>query len=427
MKVLKFGGGVLRTASDLQQMKLVLKKYEGEKSWIVVSAFYKVTSCLEDLLNMYLEKNIFSEDLFQSLQKRHDDFINNSLSGLYKDYAQKEIRSIFLRIRKEVELSAGRDYHFSYDQVVSAGELLSSRIVYHFLSQEQISCSYVPAQELIISDNGHQDANVFWEQSEVNIRKFLCKSETDFCLTQGFIAGTSLGVTTTLGREGSDFSASVLAYASDAEEVIFWKDVAGIYNADPAQMKECFLLPKITYKEAVEQAFYGAKILHPKTIKPLENKGIAIQIRSFSQPDKEGTKIADFTPREMDNEVRLPVFIIKKNQILLSLSTLDFSFVNEENLGKIFSLLSKFRLKINLMQSSAISFSLCLNGDKHKIPQVLQILKKDFKVLYNEGLTLVTIRHYTEKSIEKMTRGKDILLQQNSRHTVRFVLKEGKD
>ena len=274
---------------------------------------------------------------------------------------------------------------------------------------------------MIKTDKIYREASVNWEKTEELVKKTF--SENKIYVTQGFIGSDDAGKTTTLGREGSDFSAAVLAYILDAEKIEFWKEVRGIYNADPTKTDDFVLLPRLSYREAVEQVYFGAKILHPKTIKPLQNKKIQVKVRPFYEPEFEGTSILDISKFSKDYYPDTPIYIIKENQILISVSPLDFSFIAEKNLGRIFVLLAKYRIKVNLMENSAISFSVCVDNNEHKVKPFIERIKRDFKVLYNDNLRLITIRHYTNDAIDKMINGTEIFAQQKSRHTIRYVLK----
>ena len=420
MKVFKFGGGVLRTSKDIDQLKNILKDHQNDQLIIVVSAFNKITSKLERLLNTFYECENFDKELYDEIKAYHIKYS----SELYtKNFTEEDLSEYFEEIQFIFKNGLSENYHYNYDKVVSFGEILSSRIVYEALRPYFEGIEYYDARKLILTDSVYTEAKVEWEESVKRIREHCLNDNKKIIITQGFIAADKNGDTTTLGREGSDFTASILAYAVDADEVVFWKEVDGVYNADPQKTESYDLLPKLSYKESVEQAFYGAKILHPKTIKPLQNKSIPIKVKPFLKPSENGTDIIDISELSPDAYPNMPIYIIKEDQLLLSLSTLDFSFISENNLGKIFNLLSKHRVKVNLMESSAISFSVCVNNDKYKIPGVMKALRKEFKLRYNDGLSLITIRHYTDKAIEKMISEKTVLIKQSSRHTVRFVVK----
>jgi len=423
MKVFKFGGGVLKTSQDIFQLLKILNLYKDQKLIIVVSALNRVTSKLERLLNTYFKENNFDKNLFEEIKKYHLNFAEEIFQAENLKEINRKLSEIFNKIENIFSKKLSENYHFEYDRIVSFGEILSSLIIYEFLKSKQLNCKFEDIQKIIISDSIHCEANILWDITIQNIQKKCLSKTKDICITQGFIASDKQGNTTTLGREGSDFTASVIAYAADAEEVIFWKEVDGIYNADPTKTNDFILLPKLSYRESLEQAFYGAKILHPKTIKPLQNKKIPIFVKSFYNYTKSGTEITDISKFSKNYYPENPIFIIEEKQILISVSTLDFSFMSEHNLGKIFTMLSDYRIKVNLMQASAISFSVCVTNDPYKIPEFINELKSDFKVLYNDNLQLITIRHYTDEAVQKMISGREVIIRQLSRRTARYLLK----
>ncbi|MCF6367183.1 MAG: aspartate kinase [Bacteroidales bacterium] len=423
MKVFKFGGGVLKTGKDLVRLYDILKRYQDKKIIVVVSAFNRVTKKFENLLNCFFSEKRFSNDIFSEIKGYHYNLVSEIFDEADTIIVTEKLNILFNEVEKVFKEGLSNNYHFEYDRVVSYGELLSSIIIYEFLKSKNLNCKYEDIRKIIITDSVYTEAKVDWEVSTYNINKLCLPDDFSVCITQGFIASDKNNSTTTLGREGSDFTASVLAYSINAEEVVFWKEVEGIYNADPTKTSYYELLSKLSYRESLEQAFYGAKILHPKTIKPLQNKKIPVYVKSFYNEKSPGTNILDISELSPDLYPNIPIYIIKENQILISVSTIDFSFVSEDNLGRIFTMLSKFRIKVNLMQSSAISFSVCVTNNKYKVPGFISELKETFNVLYNDDLSLITIRHYNEQSIEKMTKGRNVLLEQKSRHTVRFVVR----
>ncbi len=422
MKVFKFGGGVLKTGKDVYRIPEILDFYKNDKLIIVVSAFNKVTNKFERLLNDYFYKNEFNKDLFENLREYHISFAKEIISVELQNITER-INEIFEEIKYIFSEKISDNYHYEYDRIVSYGEILSSFIIFEFLNYNKINCKFEDVRNLIITNSDFREAKVNWDETEKNITEKCKNTNFRICVTQGFIASDKNGNTTTLGREGSDFTASVLAYSLDAEEIIFWKEVEGIYNADPTKTDDFVLLPKLSYRESLEQAFYGAKILHPKTVKPLQNKKIPIKVKSFYDFNSEGTVIKDISELSRDFYPQNPIFITEENQILISVSTLDFSFISEYNLGKIFGLLSEYRIKVNLMQASAISFSVCVTNDIFKIPKLTEELKQDFKVLYNDNLQLITIRHYTDDAVNKMISGREVILRQISRRTARYLIK----
>jgi aspartate kinase len=422
MKVIKFGGGVLRTPKDIALTENVLQLYKGQKLVVVVSAFNSMTNQFEQLLNAYHHNKIIDKTILNNIKTMHVRFVENLFSS-NKDDVMKKIDILFEHtVRNLQEMTTG-SYLKDYDRIVSTGEFLSSTILFEYLKLKGYPCEFRDVRTIIKTDSAYTEATVNWDETTTNISDVCRTSTSDLIITQGFIGSDPDGNTTTLGREGSDFTAAVFAYCTDAEEVIYWKEVEGIYNADPHLTENYELIPLLSYKESVEQAFYGAKILHPKTIKPLQNKSIPISVKSFYKLESKGTVITEINDPNLKYP---PIFIVKDNQILISVSTLDFSFISEEHLGMIFKLLTNYRLKVNLMQASAISFSICLTNNEFKVPELMSDLKKNFKVRYNNDLCLITIRHYTDEAIQKMITGKTVLVQQNSRDTVQYVIRNGR-
>lgn len=309
-----------------------------------------------------------------------------------------------------------------YDQVVSAGELISTTIVHEYLQSQGLNIAFADARDLVRTDNTYREGKVEWDEtqsrSHAQIGQLFSNGHIGV-ITQGFIGGTSENYTTTLGREGSDYTASILAYCMDAKAVYIWKDVPGVLNADPKHFPDAQKLETMSYNDAIELAYFGASVIHPKTIKPLENKGIPLHVKSFMDPLLSGTVIG----RDYQTKPLIPSYIFKDNQMLISISAKDFSFIAEDHLSDIFSLFAHSSVKINLMQNSAISFSVCIDNDSRNVPQLLDSLKNRYRILYNEGLQLYTIRHYYPSTIESLTHGKEVLLEQRSRQTAQLVLR----
>lgn len=422
MKVYKFGGGILKNGSDIKILAKILEKENNNKIVVVVSAFNKITSKFEWLLNNYFSENRFDKNVFNEIISYHNNLISSIFENEILSTLQTEINLVYAQVNNIFEQGLSENYQFEYDRIISFGEILSSKIINKYLIFKGLKSKLADSRKLIITNSIYTEAKVDWELTENAIKDKCVFEEGNICLVQGFIASDKKGNATTLGREGSDFTASVFAYLLDAESVTFWKEVEGIYNSDPAITEGYELLPKLSYKEAVEQAYYGAKILHPKTIKPLQNKKIPIVVRSFYKEELKGTSIIDISGLSPDLYPNIPIYIIKEKQILISVSTKDFSFISEDNLGEIFSLLSKYRIKVNLMQSSAINFSVCVSNNKFKVPNFINDLKSSYNILYNSNLELITIRHYNDFAIKKMTNKKKVLVEQKSRHTVRFVI-----
>lgn len=421
MKVFKFGGASVKNAEAVKNVGEVIKLHQNDLV-IVISAMGKTTNNLEEVVNSYLNKDGKLEQNLQIVK----DFHFNILNELFEDKSHpifNDIHNTFVEIEWEIEEEAVRDYDYVYDQIVSVGEILSTKIVSAYLNSAGIKNNWQDIRNLIQSDNTYRNANVDWALTEELIQKDITPQfnpeEQIIIITQGFIASSSELFTTTLGREGSDFSAGILAYCLNAESVTIWKDVPGMLNADPKWFDDTIKLDNISYLEAVELAYYGASVIHPKTIKPLQNKNIPLHVKSFISPNNSGTLIN----KETKKDSAIPSFIFKMNQVLISISAKDYSFVMEDSLSHIFGIFSEYGVKINLMQNSAISFSICVDFDNQKTMSLIDELKKNYKVLYNDNLELVTIRHYDQLTIERVTSAKEILVEQKSRNTARFILK----
>jgi aspartate kinase len=332
-----------------------------------------------------------------------------------------EMEAIFESLRLRFDQPFSENYSFEYDQIVSIGEVLSSLILAAFLREKGFSAVWADARKLIRTDHLYQEGTVDWSKTESLIQERFMPlfTEVNIQVTQGFIGHTPEGFTTTLGREGSDYTAGIFAYCTNAESVTIWKDVPGMLNADPKYFDNTVKLDQISFKEAIELSYYGASVIHPKTIKPLQNKDIPLYVKSFLDPTAPGTIIQ----KNSENDALIPSFIFKKDQVLFSFTTTNFSFIVEENLSDIFSRLAKINAKINLMQNSALDFSILMDRSKVDIHQVLELFKDTYSVKFNEGLTLITIRHYDQATIDRVTENKEIILEQKTRQTARIVAK----
>ena len=416
MKVFKFGGASVKDADGIINLgRIVLQ--EKEELVIVVSAFGKTTNALEDLVRAWMIRGHEYKSHLESIYKDHliiieELFIDPSEARAKTDNLVNQLRNFL----NNSELSS---YDSDYDQIVSYGELLSTIIVNEYLKTIIPSVAWIDIREKLITDNRYRDAKVIWEESSRRIRAAFDFRNGRIYVTQGFIGGTSDGKTTTLGREGSDYTAAILANILDAEQVVVWKDVPGIMNADPKWFSGVEKLEEISYKEAVEMSFSGAKVIHPKTIKPLHNKKIPLYVRSFLDIGEKGTVV------KADAELKkiLPVFIRKEDQILISILPRDFSFVIGENLGRIFQSFHKHGIKVNLVEASAISLDVCADDERSRIESFIEENESDFSVVYNDEVELLSIRHYTPASVIKVTEGREILLEQRTRSTVRFVVR----
>ena len=421
MKIFKFGGASVKDADSVKNVCRILKSFAGDQIITVISAMGKTTNALESVVNAYMNKESTAHDLLKNVKSFHTNIMEDLFADPHHP-VYESVNNLFVEVDWVLE-EPQRDYDFIYDQIVSVGELVSTRIVSAYLNEHGVANSWFDIRDALHTDNNYRDANVNWEISEksVNIKLLPVITKTNpIIITQGFIGITSENYTTTLGREGSDYTASILAYLTKAEAVYIWKDVPGVLNADPKYFSDAQKLEQISYLDAIELAYFGASVIHPKTIKPLENKGIPLYVKSFVTPESKGTLIG----KDIETKPLIPSFIFKNKQVLISISAKDFSFIAEESLSSIFATFARHGIKMNLMQNSAISFSVCSDDDPLNFPGLIEDLKKDFKVLYNKDLQLYTIRHYYPSTIEKLANGRDILLEQRSRTTAQLVMKQ---
>jgi len=427
MKVFKFGGASVKDPAAVKNVGEVLKLYNNERIFVVVSAMGKTTNALEGIARAYFSKKGNVVELLDELKKYHDDI----LKELFPDQSHAiydEVNNFLIEIEWIIEDEPIKEYDFEYDQIVSIGELISTKIVSAWLNEAGIKNTWVDARDFIKTDNTYREGKVDWELSEKCLKQSfedISNSEKNgnVIVTQGFIGVTSENYNTTLGREGSDYTAAIIGSILSAEEVVIWKDVPGVLNADPKWFDDTEKLDVLSYHDAIELSFFGATVIHPKTIKPLQNKKIPLRVKSFFEPDLKGTTIIS-TKDIPETSQKIPSFIFKVDQVLISILPRDFSFIIEENLSDIFQLFADKGVKINLMQHGAISFSVCVDGDPDRIPKLIEALQQDYKVLYNENTELVTIRNYDQLTIDRVTTGKRIFVEQRSRFTARFVVRD---
>ena len=422
MKVFKFGGASVKDSTAVRNVSSLLAKFSGEKLTVVVSAMGKSTNKLEEIVQALVnrDKNLFETNL-EELTQFHIDILGNLFAEKhFKVYHQ--IDETLELIAKKYDEPIPENRAFLYDQIVSLGEVLSTFILSAYLQEEGHKAKWVDARKLIRTNSTYQEGKVDWNKTEELINQTFLPlfDNNDILITQGFIGHTTEGFTTTLGREGSDYTAGILAYCTNAESVTIWKDVPGMLNADPKYFNNTVKLDSISFKEAIELSYYGASVIHPKTIQPLQKKNIPLYVKSFLNPEDEGTIIQQST--EKDNLT--PSFIIKKDQVLFSFTTKDFSFIVEENLSDIFDKLTKANVTMNLMQNSALDFSILVDSKKVNVNEFISIFADDYLVKYNSALELATIRHYNEATIAQLIEKKDVLLEQRTRHTIRLVLKD---
>ncbi|MEA1873969.1 MAG: aspartate kinase [Bacteroidota bacterium] len=420
MQIYKFGGASVKNAESVKNLSKILSTNEAPVI-VVISAMGKTTNAFEKLVEAYFTKATGKVYEIATQIKTVHLRIFNALIKKNTAEQRQTLEALFNQLDAKLKKAPSLNYDYEYDQIVPFGELLSTKIVYLYLQEIGIPCDWLDVRQVLRTDNQYRAANIDWKISAGQFQKKLANIK-QHVITQGFLGSTREGISTTLGREGSDYTASVLANLSQADEVIIWKDVPGIMNADPKQFPSAHKLEKISYQEAVELAFYGAKIIHPKTIQPLQNKQIPLKIKSFLDPLSEGSVI-----REIQEDIDFrPVYILKEEQVLISISLRDFSFVNERQISEIYGLFDKHRAHVSLIQNSAISYSACVDCEKRRLSELIEDLGKRYKVLYNEGVVLITIRHYTESCIDELLIGKEVLLEQRSRRTARFVVRNAK-
>ena len=417
MKIFKFGGASVKDAEGVKNVFDVLQKVGHEDVLLVISAMGKTTNAFEIVIKNYFDKSNELQSSIQDVKKYH----NQILLELFEDENNavfKAINNHFADLDYFLSHNKSPNYNFVYDQIVSFGEILSTSIVSHYFNYKGLKNNWLDVRNLIKTDATYRDANVDWEQTQKLISKNVKKKTLN--ITQGFLGSDENSFTTTLGREGSDYTAAIFAYCLSAESVTIWKDVPGVLNADPRYFENAILLNQISYREAIELAFYGATVIHPKTLQPLQKKEIPLFVKSFLNPMLPGTSVA----KGADLEPKTSCFIVKKNQLLISLSSIDFSFIMEENISEIFMLFHQFKMKVSLIQNSAISFSVCLEDKFGNFNELKTILSKKFKVAYNENVSLFTIRHFTKEAAEMVEKDKSVLLKQISRETMQIVTKE---
>ena len=412
----------MRDAEAVRNVLRVIRHYGRNELMVVISAMGKTTNALEEVWHLREQGELKQAlDQLELVVSRHFQIADELFVANSEGF--QRVAVLWNALREFVRQPPSDNRDFNYDQVVSTGELVSTMIISTYLNENALGNTWIDARRMIKTNAIYREANVAWEATAPMVQehwKKVCSDGiTKIAVTQGFIAGDEAGNTTTLGREGSDFTAAILAFALKAESVTIWKDVSGVLNADPKYFAATKQLPRISFREAIELSYYGASVIHPKTIKPLQNAGIPLYVRSFLDPAKPGTEIQS----SVTDDSLIPSFIFKTEQVLISISPRDFSFIVEENLSKIFGLLAAERIHVNLMQHSALSFSICADRDARRVARLMEDLKGEFEVRYNEPTTLLTIRHYTEDLIDELVGDREILVEQRSRSTARFVVR----
>lgn len=417
-KTFKFGGSSLKDADAVRNVGTILQRFRDENLVIVVSAMGKTTNALEEVIYSHARQDGQAMAALDAIREKHEELARTLLPG--DQDVLTALNDTFAEAYWVLEEAPHPNFDYMYDQLICVGELASSRIVQAYLNRIGLPTQWLDAREVIITDDIHREGWVDWSETgrrmEEKVRPLV--SAPGFLLTQGFIASTLDNATTTLGREGSDYTTAIFSYCLNAESMTIWKDVPGVLTGDPRLFDNVTKLDRLSYKEAIEMTYYGAKVIHPKTIKPLQNKSIPLYVKSFIDPDGEGTLISS----DVEDHYP-PIVTIEQDQTLLSIATRDFSFVAEHHLSLLFQKIADQRLQVNMMQNSAISFSICVNKAPDKVKAFIAGIEKEFKVTREDGLELITIRHPQDGVLENMRRGKIVLFEERIRNTVQFVAK----
>ncbi|MDB2346223.1 aspartate kinase [Flavobacteriaceae bacterium] len=398
-------------------MAKVLKKVGYTDTLVIVSAMGKTTNALEVIVDQYFNTPKELSNSIVKLEQFHSEIVTE-LMGVEAQPLKEKVSVLIQELKSFFEHNKATNYSFVYDQVVSFGELLSTTIINAYLNYININSEWLDARKCVKTDAYYRDANLDWDATQEAINDQV--SKTKLVVSQGFIGSDENNFTTTLGREGSDYTAAIFAYALNAESVTIWKDVPGVLNGDPRVFENTVLLNQISYTEAIELAFYGASVIHPKTLQPLQRKEIPLYVRSFLNPEGAGTSVS----KGKTLEPHVPCYILKPKQVLIRLSSLDFSFMVEDNISEVFALLYKSQMRVDMIQNSAISFSVCVNNKYNRLEELLQILRSKFKVTVYEDVDLYTVRHFDSKALKSIeSRKDDILLEQRAQETIQYVVK----
>lgn len=418
MKVFKFGGASLKDAAGVRNVAAILQRYQQESIVVVVSAMGKTTNALEEVVAAHAKQTGKAQELYEALKERHYVIMRELFDE--GDEAFNTVNDTFVEGEWMLDDKPADNYDYMYDQIVCMGELVSSKIVAAYLNKIGLKTAWLDARDVVATDNTYREGWVIWDKTKASVQKILVPmlANGGFVLTQGFIGSTSENFTTTLGREGSDYSAAIFSHCLDAESMTIWKDVPGVLNADPRLFENVIKLDRLSYKEAIEMTYYGAQVIHPKTIKPLQNKNIPLFVKSFLDPEAAGTEISS------DNEETYPpIVVVEKNQTLLYISTNDYSFVAEQHMALLFAKLADLRLFVNMMQNTAISFTICVPNIADRVASFIKDVSDEFKVKQEDGLELITVRHFMPETIENLKKGKMVLFEERIGNTMQMVVK----
>lgn len=414
MKVYKFGGSSIKDSESIKNISNILKINNNEKIFIVISAMGKTTNALEEIVKLYIKNSLELNFKINNILKFHINIANNLFEKNH--FIFQEISILFDQLIFFIKKNKYKDFNFVYDQIVSFGEFFSTKIISNYLNSINILNNWLDVRKYIQTDNSYREGNVLWKETEKLINK-IDKSKN--YVTQGFLGSYSNKYTTTLGREGSDYTASIFSYCLNAEEQIIWKDVPGILNADPRYFSDTELISNISYQDTIELAYYGASVIHPKTIYLLQKKKIPLYIRSFINPEKIGTLVIE------KKKLNIPCYIVKKNQILLILNTKNYNFIIEKDFFELFKFIYEFKIKINLIQNSATELSLCIDDKFNKIDYLINKLSSIYKIKIYYNISLYTIRNYNNNIINNnFYKNKNILLKQITIDTLQLIIEE---
>ena len=419
MVVFKFGGASVKSAEAVRNIVAILQKYPKESIVVVVSAMGKTTNAIERIIEAYSSRNE------KTLKKEYEElaaYHGEIVEGLFEDRSHpvySAVKGLLDDLAERLTKDPTLNYDYDYDQLICYGEMLSTNIISHYLNHAGVSTRWMDIRRSLKSDNNYREARIDWELSDRLVNEHFTFNGERILITQGFLAYTINDQTTSLGREGSDYTAAILAYMLKADSVTIWKDVPGVLNADPKYFDDTILLDRLSYLDAIELAYFGTSVIHPKTIKPLQNKNINLHVKSFLDPEAPGTVVGNLTYDKL-----IPSFIFKMDQVLIRTSPLDFSFINENNLEEIFGIFSRHGLKINLMQNSAISFKMIVNNDKRRFRAVVDDLEMKFKVAYQTGLELVTIRYFDQSTIDRVMINKELILEQRGVQNIELLIRD---